>query len=110
MAVAALIASVAALPLQGPGPRAVARLRRGGDLTFPLYLFHYPLIVFLSAVLPMAQASAAQVACVVGGLLAVVIGLGVVAEANRPRWTRLFEALVPGAGARDARAEPQASA
>ena len=93
LAVATLVASVAAMRLQWPGARAIAWLRRGGDLTFPLYLFHYPLIVFLTAALPFDKSSPLQVAGIVAGLLVVVAALGTAVEATRPRWARLFEGL-----------------
>ncbi len=111
LAVATLITSVAAMPLQWPGARATAWLRRGGDLTFPLYLFHYPLIVFLTASAPFDKSSPVQAACVVAGLLAVVVGLGAAAEATRVPWTRLLEGVfsrVCAARAAAGHARPQA--
>ena len=109
LAVAMLVASVAAMPLRWPGERAVAWLRRGGDLTFPLYLFHYPLIVFVTAALPFDRTNPLQVAAVVAGLLVVVVALGTAVEATRPRWTRLLDGLLARAADAGTAARPRTS-
>ena len=107
LAVAILIASVAAMRLRWPGERGVAWLRRAGDLTFPLYLFHYPLIVFVTAVMPFDRADPLQVAAVVAGLLAVIAVLGAAVDTTRPRWTRLFDGLFARAAEVRATTGPQ---
>ncbi len=109
LAVATLVASVAAMPLRWPGERAVAWLRRGGDLTFPLYLFHYPLIVFVTAALPFDRTNPLQVAAVVAGLLVVVVALGTAVDATRPRWTRLLDGPLARAADAGTPARPRTS-
>ena len=109
LAIATLVASVAAMRLTWPGERAVAWLRRGGDLTFPLYLFHYPLVVFVTAALPFDKTNPLQVAAVVAGLLAVVTGLGTAVEATRPRWMRLLDGLLSRGADAGAAARPRTS-
>ncbi len=93
LAVATLIASVAAMPLEWPGARVAGWLRRGGDLTFALYLLHYPLIIFLTAALPFDKSNPLHAAGAGAALLALVVTMGAVLERMRPAWTSLFAGI-----------------
>lgn len=59
--------------------------------TFSLYLYHAPLAIFATALVPpILVRSGAATAALLGVLFAVIMGLGVLTEGQRPRWQRLF--------------------
>lgn len=93
LGVATVIAAFSALRPRAPAPRAIAWLRRAGDLTFPLYLFHFPMIVFVTAVVPFDRQDLAQALPMAAAILASALVLGALAERSRPIWQRRFEAL-----------------
>jgi len=73
-----------------PPARAAAAIRFGADHTFSLYLYHYPLLVFANAVLPLGQNLLRQTLCL-GGILGVILLLSTFTEARRDAWRRMFE-------------------
>jgi peptidoglycan/LPS O-acetylase OafA/YrhL len=60
-----------------------APIRHGANLTFSLYLLHYPILVFLAATLPYDHASRMTVALLLIGLLLIVALISAVTEARR---------------------------
>jgi len=86
-----------ALSALGEGDGSVSgtfaiRLRAAADLTFGLYLYHFPLVALAAAFAPNGVVVAAPI------VLAAVIGLSLVTEGQRPAWRRLFKRLLPVLG------------
>lgn len=73
-----------------PPARAASIIRYGADHTFSLYLYHYPLMVFANATLPLGNDPLRQAACA-AGVLAIVFILSILTEARRDSWRRFFE-------------------
>ena len=74
-------------------PAAQHYAQRAADCTFSLYLYHYPLVLFATAVasldrLPVAYAVGSAVA-----ILALIAGLSSITETRRNAWRRGFECL-----------------
>ncbi len=69
-------------------------IRRIADLTFPLYLFHYPLLVFAYAVMGNNCTVPAIVICVSIGVLASSFAFGYFAEKSRSLYRSLFTILL----------------
>jgi len=104
-------------PLRGGGEiRLHSAMRKLGDLTYPLYAFHMPILVFMVAAMPAMFGVAAP------GLLTLAIVafiasllLGVVMERTRNHWRRLFLSatgfffsfLLRGNGMKAIEADPQ---
>ena len=93
LGVATVIAAFSASGMRSPAPWASAWLRRAGDLTFPLYLFHFPMIVFVTAAVPFDSRDAAQALPMAGAILASALVLGGLADRSRPAWHDGFERL-----------------
>ncbi|WP_046242985.1 acyltransferase family protein [Hymenobacter terrenus] len=72
----------------------VKPLRRAADLSFPLYVLHFPLIVLWRVVFGWRVNDLQQMWQVVLGVGLVAGGLGVLFENQRPRWIRFFEWLL----------------
>jgi peptidoglycan/LPS O-acetylase OafA/YrhL len=58
--------------------------------TFSLYLYHAPLVIFATALVPPLGMSFGASLSVMGGILLVIIVLGALTEGQRFRWQRLF--------------------
>jgi peptidoglycan/LPS O-acetylase OafA/YrhL len=69
-------------------------VRWGAGLTFSLYAFHYPLLVFAGAVLPYDKGNALHVAAVLAVVLLVIGALWFVTERQRAWWRARFAALI----------------
>jgi len=75
-------------------------VRWSANHTFSLYLYHAPLVIFATALIPPLGMSLAAGVTVMAVILLVVLGLGAVTEAQRPRWQWLFGAIWDGVSAR----------
>ena len=80
---------------QGFGQVSVAaQVERGvrwvADHTFSLYLYHFPLIVFATAVVPFDKQNVGQCVAVGAGILAVILALSSITEAKRRAWHQGF--------------------
>jgi peptidoglycan/LPS O-acetylase OafA/YrhL len=73
--------------------RASARcgIQRASDCTFSLYLYHYPLVLFATAIGSLDRIPAPY--AIVSGfvILAVIVALSSLTEARRYVWRRAFE-------------------
>lgn len=75
-------------------PRGVKLLRTVADLSFPLYVLHFPLIVLWRVVFGWQENSVPQMWRALLGVLVLASLLGVLLERQRPRWTRFFSWLI----------------
>ena len=75
-------------------PRTVALLRLFGDYTFPVYLYHYPVIFFFTAVTGFYAQSFASAVVPALAILIIVIGLSRVTDHFRRRWRQAFTRLI----------------
>lgn len=74
-------------------PNVIPKFRAIGDLTFSIYLLHFPLIILFKGVYPWAITTADLI--FIGLLVAAsAAGLGLYLEKKRPFWNRLFEAII----------------
>ena len=71
--------------------RLDAAIRWAADHTFSLYLYHFPLLLFVTAVVPFHHESVLQVAGLVIGLLALIILLSAMTQSLRPQWRKFFD-------------------
>lgn len=71
----------------------VARVRTAADLTFPIYVLHFPLLVLWRVVVGTRVGNSAQYALAVSAVLLFCCALGVLLERQRSRWTQLFRWL-----------------
>ena len=71
----------------------VARVRTAADLTFPIYVLHFPLLVLWRVVVGTRVGNSAQYALAVSAVLLFSCALGVLLERQRSRWTQLFRWL-----------------
>jgi peptidoglycan/LPS O-acetylase OafA/YrhL len=74
-------------------PVLVRRVRRIADLTFPIYLMHYPLLVLWRVLFGTRLDDPAQYVQAVIGALVVSSVLGLLLEPQRRRWDRFFDRL-----------------
>ena len=82
----------------GFGASAVpAKLENGvrwmADHTFSLYVYHFPLIVFFTAIWPFDHHSFWQCGLVAIAILVVIVGLSALTESKRRTWHRCFAAI-----------------
>jgi len=68
--------------------------RKAADLTFPLYVLHFPLIVLWRALFGYKAYDMLQLWQVIASVLVVASLLGVLLEMQRPLWTRFFKWLL----------------
>ena len=98
LAVGLLIAgfdSTARLSLSAsPSTRApVTWVRSLADHTFPLYLYHFPLLAFITATLPLAGINLRQALAMSTALLVVILMLSWATESQRNVWKSLVQWL-----------------
>ena len=93
---AALLVGLAAIAEDFAGPlyRFQRPIRFLAGLTFALYLFHYPLVYFLRAVVLATHLEGLSSVIVTGGTLAAVVLLGQVTEAQKDNWRQFLARLV----------------
>jgi peptidoglycan/LPS O-acetylase OafA/YrhL len=77
-------------------PLLVRRVRRLADLTFPIYLMHYPLLVLWRVLFGTRFEDPVQYAQAVVGTLVVSSILGLLLEPQRRHWDRFFDRLSAG--------------
>ena len=70
---------------------AAKAIRNWADHTFPLYLYHFPILAFVTATVPFDKNSAWQRLAMTVATLAVVLVLSWATESQRKRWKSLFE-------------------
>jgi peptidoglycan/LPS O-acetylase OafA/YrhL len=68
--------------------------RKGADLTFPLYVLHFPLLVLWKALFGLKENDTTQLWEVLISVLVSASLLGVLLEMQRPMWTRFFKRLL----------------
>lgn len=71
----------------------VGRVRAAADLTFPIYVLHFPLLVLWRALVGTRIGNSAQYALAVSVVLLISCALGVLLERQRSRWSQLFRWL-----------------
>ena len=93
---AALLVGLAAVArdLAGPLQRLQKPIRTLAGLTFTLYLFHYPLVYFMRAVVLVTGLERLSPLVVTGGTFALVALLALVTEAQKGNLHRLMAKLV----------------
>lgn len=74
---------------EAPRP-AETLVRWSAGHTFSLYLFHFPILAFITAVWRIHQPPMWQAALALGGTLSAVLALSTVTEAKRGAWQRGF--------------------
>jgi peptidoglycan/LPS O-acetylase OafA/YrhL len=70
--------------------RLDAGVRWTADHTFSLYLYHFPLLFFVAAVVPFDHGNAFIAAPLILLVLAAVFGLSIVTESKRKSWRQFF--------------------
>lgn len=90
LAVGATIVTFDRLELALPRWSGLDWIRRGADHTFSLYLYHYPLLAFATAVVAFDHAALWPALGVGTGVLGIALALSAATEARREDWRRLF--------------------
>ncbi len=89
--------SAATKPVTRPGAKV---LRKAGDLTFSLYVVHYPLLILYRALTAgWALKPAANMALGAVVVLTACVTIGLWLEARRPFWLMMFDRIAGVAGA-----------
>ena len=70
------------------------------DHTFSLYLYHFPLLFFVGAVVPFDHTEAPVIAGMIVLVLALILGLSVFTESKRDLWRKAFSRIWDGAASR----------
>jgi peptidoglycan/LPS O-acetylase OafA/YrhL len=71
----------------------VDRFRVLADLTFPIYVLHFPLLILWRVIFGLRVEDHGQYVLALGSVLVVAAMLGLVLERLRPRWSRAFARL-----------------
>jgi peptidoglycan/LPS O-acetylase OafA/YrhL len=66
-------------------------IQRASDCTFSLYLYHYPLVLFATAVAALDRVSGVYAIASGFAILALIVTLSFLTEARRNVWRRAFE-------------------
>jgi peptidoglycan/LPS O-acetylase OafA/YrhL len=83
-----------------PVPEVAGRLvRKGADMTFSLYLLHYPFLVFAAAVVPYDHSSQIQTLAVLLAIVAIIASISHFTEAKRRVLARWLNRCFPSAPA-----------
>jgi peptidoglycan/LPS O-acetylase OafA/YrhL len=61
--------------------------------TFSIYLFHFPLLIFFSAIIPQEWPHAGRALVVIGAASASIYGLAFLTEAQKHRWRTAIHAV-----------------
>lgn len=85
------ITQVESVKKQPPLGKAVRQI---ADLTFPLYLLHFPLLVLWQGVFPKRQGDIMQFTLAMVGVLATTTVAGILLESKRNWWGNLFGYLL----------------
>jgi peptidoglycan/LPS O-acetylase OafA/YrhL len=91
----ALAAALWLLPSKGPGVPTVMvkRLHALAELTFPIYVFHFPLLVGWRLVFETHVGDRVEYTVALISVLVISSILGLLLERQRPRWSRAFGRL-----------------
>jgi peptidoglycan/LPS O-acetylase OafA/YrhL len=81
--------------LKGAG---VKLLRTCGDLSFPLYVFHYPLFILWRVIFGWQADNAAQMSVAIAVVIVTTILLGLLVEKGRYRWAHFFAGVIEFGG------------
>lgn len=63
------------------------------SITFSLYLFHLPILIFIGAVIPYNKSSYVQILPLLAGVVVIVALLSLITERQRARWKVVFGKL-----------------
>jgi peptidoglycan/LPS O-acetylase OafA/YrhL len=81
---------------RAPVPVRLGRLiRRCADMTFSLYLLHYPFLIFAAAVVPFDRSNRLQTLAVLLVIVILIGAISLVTEAKRPALARWLERSLP---------------
>lgn len=94
LGIALVIASVDTFNTPIP-TRLITALRKAGDYTFPVYLFHFPILFFVTALTGFQAQTWAQGIAPAASVLCVVLILAWCTEQQRSWWRKLAEKLLP---------------
>ncbi len=72
-------------------------IRLSAGMTFSLYAYHFPLLMFCAAVVPYGHDDPVGVGAVMGAVSICIVGLHQITETRRAWWQALFTRLVPAA-------------
>lgn len=76
----------------------VDRFRALADLTFPIYVLHFPLLILWRVLFGLRVEDHGQYVLALGSVLVVAAILGLALERQRPRWSRAFAWLFATVG------------
>lgn len=71
-------------------PIWIKKFRKLADLTFPIYLLHFPLFVLWRAIFPFQRNNMSQLCIAIISVLFFTIILGTILERQRSIWNKLF--------------------
>ncbi|RFZ85784.1 acyltransferase [Mucilaginibacter terrenus] len=94
MLVAAALWMLPTTQQQSTESKSVKMMRKAADLTFPLYILHFPLMVLWRAIFGYKAEDALQMWEVILSVLLASTLLGLLLEKQRPFWSRLFKRLL----------------
>lgn len=72
-------------------PAFLERFRKVANLTFPLYLFHFPLLALWQAVFPVRTGDVFQFWIAMASILVIIVPIALFLENNRKWWDRIFD-------------------
>lgn len=75
-------------------PGWINKFRRVSDLTFPIYVLHYPLLILWSAIIKQKLYNSLQMFQAIITVLFISSLIGLLLESNRSKWFKFFEWLV----------------
>ncbi|OUJ71199.1 acyltransferase family protein [Hymenobacter crusticola] len=75
-------------------PKWIGQFRQVADLTFPIYVLHFPLLVLWRALFAQHLYDATQLAQALGTVLILAAIIGVLLEKQRTVWVRFFQGLL----------------
>ena len=87
----------------------IDRFRALADLTFPIYVLHFPLLILWHVCFGLNAEDRGQYRVALATVLVVAALLGLVLERQRPRWRRTFARLFAAAGRRRPGPRPRAT-
>ncbi|TDN39581.1 hypothetical protein A8B98_18000 [Hymenobacter sp. UV11] len=72
----------------------IDKFRKVADLTFPIYVLHYPLLILWQGIFKQRPYDAGQLAGALVMVLLVAAAIGLVLERQRPVWAKFFKWLL----------------
>lgn len=92
--VALALWSIPLTNISKPKPKSINSFRKIADLTFPLYLMHYPLLVLFKAMFGYKAGSVSQYVIAVFSIIAFTAVFGSYFERKRHLWDKFFEYIL----------------